>query len=90
MPIPRRETPKQFFARLSGIPLEQINQALMSLPTKLRQVLAHRFGLYSGHFLTFDEVAGALRISRAWAQRLVNRAMRLVQEHHATSLARAS
>ena len=91
MPIPRQETTRQLVARLSGIPIEQLHGALMSLPTRPRQVLVHRFGLNTGRFLTLDEVGGDLGISRNWAGRLINQAMRLMRKRCTVPpLARAS
>ena len=85
MPIPRQETTRQMVARLSGVPIEKLHSALLSLPTRPRQVLVHRFGLRSGRLLTLTEVAGDLGISRHWASRLINTAMRLMRKHCETS-----
>lgn len=81
VPIPRQETTQELVARLSGVPLERLHQALLSLPTRPRQVLVHRFGLRSGRFLTLVETAGDLGISPNWVRRLINKAMRLMREH---------
>jgi DNA-directed RNA polymerase sigma subunit (sigma70/sigma32) len=81
MSIPRRETPQEFVARLSGIPLEKLHKALLSLPTGPRQVLVHRFGLRSGRFLTLTEVTSDLGISRSWARRRIKEAMSRMREY---------